>query len=60
MDEATSAIDLKTEEKIINNINKLENKTVIIVSHRHSTLSKCNKVLKLRTESLLKKILMIN
>ena len=55
LDEATSAIDLKTEEKIINNINKLENKTVIIVSHRHSTLSKCNKVFEIKDRKLIKK-----
>ena len=41
-DESTSAIDIKTEEKIINNINSLPNKTVIIISHRLSTLQKCN------------------
>ena len=37
-DESTSAIDIKTEEKIINNINSLKDKTVIMVSHRASTL----------------------
>ena len=44
LDEATSAIDSKTEDRIINNINTLTNKTIIIISHRLSTIKDCNKI----------------
>ena len=54
-DESTSAIDIKTEEKIINNINSLPNKTVIIISHRLSTLQKCNKVFEIKNGNLFPK-----
>ena len=51
-DESTSAIDIKTEEKIINNINSLKDKTVIMVSHRASTLKNCNKLIEIKNENL--------
>ena len=57
LDESTSAIDLKTEEKIINNINSLRDKTVVIVSHRISTLKNCNKLIEIKNGNLeIKKI----
>lgn len=38
-DESTSSLDSKTEEKILNNIeNNLQNKTIIWIAHRLSTL----------------------
>ena len=56
-DESTSAIDVKTEEKIINNINLFTDKTVIIISHRLSTLRKCNKIFEIKDGNLLTKII---
>ena len=47
-DEATSAIDLKTEEKIIENITNLKEKTIILCSHRISTLKNCNKIFEVK------------
>ena len=48
-DEATSALDLDTESKIVESIDKLsKNKTVIIISHRISTLKKCNKIYEIK------------
>ncbi len=44
LDESTSALDLKTEEEIIktlSNLNK-EGKTIIIITHRASTLKVCH------------------
>ena len=42
-DESTSSLDPNTEEKLVNSINKLrKSKTIIMVSHRHSTLEKCD------------------
>jgi ATP-binding cassette subfamily B protein len=38
-DESTSSLDSKTEEKILNNIEKyLKNKTILWIAHRLSTL----------------------
>ena len=48
LDEFTSALDAKTEENIIKQLNRLrENKTMVIVSHRIQALSGCNKIYKL-------------
>ena len=46
-DEATSALDEQTESEIMNTINNLisEKKTIILIAHRLSTLSKCNKII---------------
>ena len=46
LDEATSALDEQTEKKLIENLRKLTDKTVIIVTHRPSVLSICDRVLK--------------
>jgi ABC-type bacteriocin/lantibiotic exporter with double-glycine peptidase domain len=42
-DEATSALDMETEKEIADAINILEkeNKTLIIIAHRYTTLKKC-------------------
>ncbi len=48
LDEATSALDNKTEEKIMNEIYKVgENKTMIIIAHRISTLDRCDRIVKM-------------
>jgi len=45
MDEATSALDGFTEKEVMNAIQDLDqNITVILIAHRLSTLSKCDKV----------------
>ena len=54
LDEATSAIDLQTEERIIKNINSLLNKTIIIISHRMSTIKNCNKIFEIKNKNLIK------
>ena len=47
-DEATSSLDIKNEEEIINTINNLKGKkTIIIVSHRPNTVKICDKVFKM-------------
>jgi ABC-type bacteriocin/lantibiotic exporter with double-glycine peptidase domain len=44
-DEATSALDINTEKNVMNSINKLKGKkTLIIVAHRLSTVSECDKI----------------
>ena len=46
LDEATSALDFKTENLLIESINNLDKDiTIIMVTHRLSTLNGCNKIL---------------
>lgn len=48
LDEATSALDVETEKWVMQAINKLQhNKTIIIITHRLSTVERCDKVYKL-------------
>ena len=48
LDEATSALDTETEEKVIENIFTLnENMTIFMVTHRLSSLSRCDFVIKI-------------
>ena len=42
-DEATSALDEGTEAEILRNIQKLEGKTCLIVTHRPAALKICNR-----------------
>jgi ATP-binding cassette subfamily C protein len=53
-DESTNALDLETEKKIIDLIHDLksENKTIIFVSHRKSTLEKCDSIYLLKDKKL--------
>ena len=45
LDEATSSLDFITEKKIMNSIQLLKKeKTLIIVTHRLSTIENCDKV----------------
>lgn len=43
LDEATSALDEQIEKKVLKNIRKLTDKTVIIVSHRKAVLEVCDR-----------------
>lgn len=53
-DEATSALDGVTEDAVMRSINKIGRKyTLLIISHRNSTLRNCNKIINLNN---LKKI----
>ena len=44
LDEATSALDTFTEKKILKNIFKLKNKTLICISHRMETLKNFDRI----------------
>lgn len=48
LDEATSALDEKTEAEMLNNIAALNEKTVLIVTHRPAALKVCGKHLLLK------------
>ena len=55
LDESTSALDLKTEKEIINDIHEImKDKTMIIISHRKSTLEKCDEIFSLNNEGMKK------
>lgn len=45
LDESTSALDEKTEAKVLSNLRMLTDKTVLIVTHRNAVLRICNKEL---------------
>ena len=47
IDEGTNALDLKTEQKILENLANNKDIIKIIVSHRKESMSKCNRVFKL-------------
>ena len=54
LDEATSGLDEKTEEKILNGIISLKNEmTIIIVSHNKNTLKFCDKIIDLNSFKLI-------
>ena len=54
LDEATSALDFHTEEKIINNIENMNNEMlVIIVSHRINSLKKCSRIIEIKNKSII-------
>ncbi|MCQ2449847.1 MAG: ABC transporter ATP-binding protein/permease, partial [Clostridia bacterium] len=44
LDEATSALDETTETTVLSNIRNLEGKTVIFITHRHTSLSVCDHI----------------
>ena len=46
LDEATSSLDQKIEQKVISNIEKDDLfKTILMISHRLSTIKNCNRAL---------------
>ena len=54
LDEATSALDIHTEELVMKSIDALKGrKTVIIVTHRLSTLKNCDAIYELKKGSLI-------
>ena len=53
LDEATSSLDIKTEEEIMKSVYALYgNLTLIIIAHRLSTLAKCDKIIRLEKGSI--------
>ena len=45
LDEATSALDEATERKVLENLRKMTDKTVVIVTHRPAALDICDRIL---------------
>ena len=46
LDEATSALDEGTEKQLLENLQRLKDRTVIIVTHRPAALAICNRVVR--------------
>ena len=53
LDEATSSLDIETEQEIMKSIDLLAGSlTIIIVSHRYATLAGCNKIFKIKDKTI--------
>tara|TARA_B100000767_G_C19749189_1_gene529945 strand:+ start:55 stop:1779 length:1725 start_codon:yes stop_codon:yes gene_type:complete len=52
LDEFTNALDFLTEEKIISQMRNLNKKTIIMISHKLTTVSQCDKVYELNKSGL--------
>ena len=46
LDESTSALDVETEKRLLDNLRRLTDRTVVIVTHRPAVLSICDRVLR--------------
>ena len=56
LDEATSALDTKTEDLVLNSIFKNKDRTIIIISHKVSSLRFCDEVYELKDGKLISKV----
>ena len=45
MDESTSALDAETEKRVIDNLQKKEDITVLIITHREAVLERCDRII---------------
>ena len=52
LDEATSALDEQTELKVLENLKKLENVTLLIVSHKKAMLKICNRNIQIKDKKI--------
>ena len=52
LDEATNALDQKTENKIIDSLLKIKNKTIISVSHRINSLKNFDRIIELENGTI--------
>jgi ABC-type bacteriocin/lantibiotic exporter with double-glycine peptidase domain len=54
LDESTNALDLKTEERIFNNLKQKKNLTVIIVSHKKTMKNHCDSIYEINNSRFIK------
>lgn len=52
LDEVTSALDLETEQKVLENLSAMRHKTCIISTHRPSVLSLCDHIYRIHSTKL--------
>jgi ATP-binding cassette, subfamily B, bacterial PglK len=56
-DEATSALDNQTEQKIMQQIDKLKgNQTICIIAHRLTTLKQCDSIIRINADHTIEKL----
>ncbi len=53
LDEATSALDEETERKVLNNLSQIKDITLIIISHKKSALTICNRKIKIKDKRII-------
>ena len=56
LDEATSALDFQTEKKIVDEINRKKQVTIIQISHKIMNLKNCNEIIKINQDKSISKI----
>ena len=54
LDEATNALDIETENKIINSISALKNITIVLVTHRNESLKICDQIYEIQSGQIKK------
>jgi ABC-type bacteriocin/lantibiotic exporter with double-glycine peptidase domain len=54
LDEVTSALDLETEQRVLENLSALSGKTCILTTHRPSVLSLCDHIYEIKDGRLTK------
>ena len=52
LDECTSALDVKTEKRLLTNIREMTDKTVLMVSHKNTAVEGCDRIVRLRDGKL--------
>jgi len=53
LDEATSALDEDTEREVLNNLSEIKGITLIIISHKKSALSICNRKIRIKDKRII-------
>ncbi len=53
LDEATSALDNETEKEVMRTINKMKDKTIVIIAHRLSTVENCDFIYKIQNGKII-------
>jgi ABC-type bacteriocin/lantibiotic exporter with double-glycine peptidase domain len=53
LDEATSALDKETEELLMSALSSdIKDKTIVLITHRQSTLKICNRIFEVRDSNI--------
>ena len=52
LDEVTSALDMETEKRLLNNLREMTDRTVVIVTHRPAALEICDRVVEFTEKAL--------
>ena len=51
LDESTSALDERTEQKLLDNLRRMTSKTVLLITHRPAALEICDRVIDLSSQT---------